>query len=97
MADSRRSLQRPAATTSPGGAMKIVYKAADILEAHIVSGMLVSRGIEAYVGGHYLQGAVGDLPPLGVANVSVANNDIDAAMTVIDEYEQGDGTAQEPA
>lgn len=75
--------------------MKIVYRAADILEAHIVSGMLGSRGIEAYVGGHYLQGAVGDLPPLSIANVSVADDDFDAAMTVIGDYEQGGGTAQE--
>lgn len=71
--------------------MKIVYRAADILEAHIVSGMLAARGIQAYVGGHYLQGAVGDLPPLGIANVSVADEDIDAAMVVIAEYQQAEG------
>lgn len=75
--------------------MKIVYRAADILEAHIVSGMLAARGIQAYVGGHYLQGAIGDLPPLGFANVSVANDDFDAAMTVIGEYKQEENAAQE--
>lgn len=74
---------------TPETTVKIVYKAADILEAHIVSGMLAARGIEAYVAGHYLQGAVGDLPPFGLAHVSVPDDDFDAALTVIKEYESG--------
>lgn len=78
--------------------MKIVYHAADILEAHIVAGMLTASGVEAYVGGHYLQGAIGNLPPLGFANVSVADDDFDVAMTVIGEYEQGqEARAERPA
>jgi len=35
--------------------MKIIYKARDIIEAHIVSGMLNANGIETHVGGYYLQ------------------------------------------
>jgi hypothetical protein len=69
--------------------MKIIYRAANIIEAHIVAGMLTASDIEAYVGGHYLQGAVGDLPPAGFATVSVADDDLDAAMTIIAEYDQG--------
>ena len=75
--------------------MKIIYNAADIIEAHIVSGMLMARGIDAYVGGHYLQGAIGDLSPVGFATVSVADADADAALTVISEYERGENTAAE--
>lgn len=71
--------------------MKIVYKANDILEAHIVAGMLQSGNIEAHVGGHYLQGAVGDLAPVGLASVSVADEDADAALQMIREYEGTDG------
>ncbi|MBB5213708.1 DUF2007 domain-containing protein [Parapusillimonas granuli] len=77
--------------------MQIVYRAADILEAHIVSGMLTANGIEAYVAGHYLQGAVGDLPPLGFAHVSVADDDVEAAMALIREYESGANQADEHA
>ncbi|MEX1196826.1 MAG: DUF2007 domain-containing protein [Pseudohongiellaceae bacterium] len=68
--------------------MKIVYKANDILEAHIVAGMLQAESIEAHVGGHYLQGAVGDLAPVGLASVSVADEDTDAAMRLIRDYEE---------
>lgn len=78
-----------AARSTPETAMKIVYRAADILEAHIVSGMLTASGIDAYVAGHYLQGAVGDLPPFGLAHVSVPDDDFDAAIAVIKAYESG--------
>lgn len=67
--------------------MKIVYRANDILEAHIVAGMLQAGDIETHVGGHYLQGAVGDLAPVGLASVSVADEDADAALRIIREYE----------
>ncbi len=70
--------------------MKIVYKANDILEAHIVAGMLNAENIEAHVGGHYLQGGIGDLAPTGLASVSVADEDIDAALRVIRDYEGTD-------
>ncbi|HAV75683.1 MAG TPA: hypothetical protein DCX50_11995, partial [Limnobacter sp.] len=45
--------------------MEIVYKAGNIIEAHIVAGMLNACEIPTYVGGHFLQGAVGDLSPNG--------------------------------
>lgn len=67
--------------------MQIIYKAANIVEAHIVAGMLQSEGIEAYVGGHYLQGAIGDLSPLAIANVFVAESDMARAAVIIREYE----------
>lgn len=67
--------------------MKIVYKAKDITEAHIVSGMLNANGIKAYVGGHYLQGGVGELAAMDYANVQVADEDISAARLLISEYE----------
>ena len=70
--------------------MKIIYRAADIIEAHIVAGMLDARGIEAHVGGYYLQGAVGELSPLGFATVSVAEDNVEASLAMIQDYEQGD-------
>lgn len=73
--------------------MQIVYKAADIMEAHIVSGMLQANGIDAHVGGHYLQGAIGELAPMGFANVSVADQDVAAALPIIHDYEHGSDSA----
>lgn len=67
--------------------MKLIYKASDINEAHIVSGMLRSNGIEAHVGGYYLQGGVGDLAAFGFANVHVPDEDVEQAMLLIAQYE----------
>lgn len=68
--------------------MKIVFKAGNIIEAHIVAGMLNACDIQTYVGGHFLQGAVGDLCPSGFANVFVAPEDFDLACTLIAEYDE---------
>lgn len=70
--------------------MKIAYRASDIIEAHIVAGMLEAHGIAAHVGGHYLQGAVGDLSPTGFANVFVLDDDLEQASALIRKYEQRD-------
>lgn len=67
--------------------MKLIYKASDINEANIVSGMLRANGIEAHVGGYYLQGGIGDLAAADFANIHVADEDIELARTLIAEYE----------
>ena len=67
--------------------MKLIYRASDINEANIVSGMLRSYGIDAYVGGYYLQGGIGDLAAFGFANVHVPDEDVDQARSLIAEYE----------
>jgi hypothetical protein len=67
--------------------MKIVYRAADIIEAEIVKGMLVANDIEANVSGFYLQGGVGEIAPTGLANVFVADDDYDSAKELVLEYD----------
>lgn len=69
--------------------MKIVYQAANIIEAHLVSGLLQAHEIPAFVSGHYLQGGVGEIAPNGFANVSVADENVSRAIQVVTEYEQG--------
>lgn len=73
--------------------MQIVYKAQDISEAHIIAGMLQSNGIEAHVGGYYLQGALGEIGVSGFANVHVGDADVALARSIIGEYE---GKKREP-
>ncbi|MFP4251439.1 MAG: DUF2007 domain-containing protein [Guyparkeria sp.] len=69
--------------------MKTIYRATDILEAHIVAGMLNAEGIEAEVAGFYQQGAVGQLAPQDFARVMLIDErDADRAERVIAEYEQ---------
>ena len=67
--------------------MKIIYKARDIIEAHIVSGMLNANGIETHVGGYYLQGGVGDVAVYDFANVQVADEDVALALPLVAEYD----------
>jgi len=67
--------------------VKLIYKADNIAEAHIVAGMLKSQGIEAHVGGHYLQGGVGELTTMGFANIHVDDADVEAAKSIISNYE----------
>lgn len=70
--------------------MKIIYKARDIIEAHIVAGMLNANGIETHVGGYYLQGGVGDVTVFDFANVQVADEDVFAATPLVAEYENAE-------
>lgn len=53
-----------------------------------MSGMLRANGIEAHVGGYYLQGGVGDLAPINFANIMVEDSDYESAREIINEYEQ---------
>ena len=69
--------------------MQLVFRATNILEAHIVAGMLKSYDIDCHVGGHYLQGAVGDLPATDFAHVFVDDDNIDKAEKLIADYENG--------
>ncbi|MGB0720910.1 MAG: DUF2007 domain-containing protein [Gammaproteobacteria bacterium] len=66
--------------------MREVYRAANITEAHIVAGMLEAEGIETHVGGHYLQGGVGELAPLDLARVFVADVQFDRALAHVRTY-----------
>jgi len=68
--------------------LKLIYRARDISEAHIISGLLQSRSIEAYVGGYYLQGGVGELAAMDFATISVEDDDAEAASSIITEYEK---------
>ena len=71
--------------------MKTIYRATDILEAHIVAGMLNAEGIEAEVAGFYQQGAVGQLAPQDFARVMLIDErDADRAERVIASYEARD-------
>jgi Putative prokaryotic signal transducing protein len=64
-----------------------VYDANNITEAHIVRGMLEANGIDAYVGGYYLQGGVGELAVQGFASVLVPGERAVEARELIDSYE----------
>ena len=55
--------------------MKIVYQAENIIDANLVKNALEHDGITAFVSGQYLTGAAGELPPIALVNVMVAELD----------------------
>lgn len=65
-----------------------VFDAGNITEAHIVRGMLQAHAIDAYVGGYYLQGGIGELAVEGFASVLVPEEQAASARTLIDAYER---------
>jgi hypothetical protein len=73
--------------------MKTIYQAGDVLEAHIVCGMLNAEGIEAEVAGQYQQGAVGGLAPRDFARVQLLDEDDEPrARELIRDYEAREDT-----
>ena len=71
--------------------MKTIYTSSNTTEAHIIAGLLKSNDIEAHVGGHYLQGGVGDLAAMDFVTISVADENVDAATSILHEYEKEHG------
>lgn len=62
--------------------MQIVYRAANIIDANLVKNALEAEGIPAFVGGQYLTGAIGELPPMPLVNVMVAQIDLPRASEI---------------
>ncbi|WP_456405847.1 putative signal transducing protein [Thiolapillus sp.] len=71
-----------------------VFDALNSIEAHAIKIHLIGNGIEAEVGGDYLQGAMGELPALGIVRVFVHEKDEIRARKLIKEmrenFEQDD-------
>jgi hypothetical protein len=66
--------------------MKIVYNAANSLEAHMIRGLLEQQNIPAYVHGEHLQSGIGEIPAIGLVNVNVDDENYQAAKTVIQNW-----------
>jgi len=62
--------------------VKVVYEAENIIDANLVKNALEDDGITAFVSGQYLTGAAGELPPLALVNVMVAETDWPRARAI---------------
>jgi Putative prokaryotic signal transducing protein len=62
--------------------VKIVYQAENIIDANLVKNALENAGIPAFVGGQYLTGAIGELPPMGLVNVMVGETEWPQARAI---------------
>jgi predicted nucleic acid-binding protein len=82
--------------------MKTIYRAENIVDAHLVRNALESVGIPAHVAGEYLTGALGELPAMGLVAVMVADHDAPRAIQIAAEIDadladQGDFADSDPA
>ncbi len=68
--------------------MQAVFHPSDLIEAHLIKGLLASHGIEAWVRGEHLMGAVGELPAIGLLAVMVPDPLLDTARSVIEDWEK---------
>jgi hypothetical protein len=68
--------------------MKIIYSPQNGIEAGIVKGLLEASGIDATINGHYLSGAIGELPAMGMITISVREAQAEGAKKLIAEYER---------
>jgi hypothetical protein len=70
--------------------MIIIYRAANIADAHLIRQMLEGEGIPAFIQGEYLQGAVGELPANTEILVHVSDDNADAARAIVDGWESAE-------
>lgn len=63
-----------------------IYEPRDLMEAQMLVGMLETEGIEAYVAGSDLLGAIGELPALGLLGLLVAAEQAERAKGLIAAY-----------
>ena len=67
--------------------MRTVFDAPNAIEAHIVLGLLGQAGIAGRIHGEYLQGAMGELPAMGLVRVLVSDSDFARARQIIAEWD----------
>jgi hypothetical protein len=67
-----------------------VFRGSDYVQAQLVSGLLQHAGIEVFLQGALLQGALGDLPATGHLRIFVKELDRVAAEQIIAAYERGE-------
>lgn len=70
--------------------MRHIYEANNTIEANLLKGLLEQEGIEAFVNGEYLQGGIGELPASGIVTLSVEEDDVEQALTIIEAYDAGE-------
>ena len=63
--------------------MRIVYRAENIVDAHLVKGALDSYGLAAFVTGEYLTGGMGQLPASDLVAVMVPESQHAEAARIV--------------
>ncbi len=77
-------------------AMRVVYDAENVIDAHLVKGLLACEDIPSFVRGEYLTGALGELPVMGLVAVCVADVDFSADDRIVATWRGEAALAPEP-
>ena len=67
--------------------MKCVYEASDILEAHVVQGLLEQHRISSFIEGEHLLGGVGELAANPLVRILVNDDDLLEGAALMRDYE----------
>ena len=67
--------------------MQTVYRAENLIDAHLVKDALEAQGIPAFIAGEYLTGGVGQLPAMDFMAVMVPESSLPAASAIVREVE----------
>jgi hypothetical protein len=68
--------------------MRLIYEAANSLEAHMILNLFEQAGLSGRVEGVYLQGAMGELPASGLVKVMISDEDYLAAREILSEWDR---------
>jgi hypothetical protein len=66
--------------------MRRIYEPGSLMEGQMLLSMLASEGVQAYLAGRDLLGAMGELPAMGLLGVMVENHQAEDARRLIAEY-----------
>lgn len=67
--------------------MKLLYEAANAIEAHLIKNILEQEQITAFIQGEALQGGIGDLQAFGLVRLMVIEEDYLKARSIVDDWE----------
>jgi hypothetical protein len=68
--------------------MRVVYEPANIIDAHLVKGVLEQAGIPVYLRGEFLIGGIGELPVSGMLALCVPEICEIEARGILEELER---------
>lgn len=77
--------------------MKCVYEASDVLEAHVIQGLLEQHRISSFIEGEYLLGAVGELPASRQVRILVNDDDLSEGSSLMRDYDSANQPLNEQA
>ena len=72
--------------------MKLIYKADQSFQAHLLKGLLAENNIDARVEGDLLAGAMGEMPAYGLIHVWVADDNEQPALQIVKKWQAGEYT-----